>query len=127
VVAKFIAQDTFIKKIRFPQPLRFFLTNAIWVTKNVEFDADLESVEKLQKTHAKKVINEKVTEKSNSASNFAFYKTHMKLYKNLLPMRAFFLSLSNQNRTKRLKKRETYSISHLFQIKFRIKFCFCKI
>jgi hypothetical protein len=79
VVAKFISQDTFIKKFRFPQPLRFFLTNAIWVTKNVEFDADLESVEKLQKTHAKKVINEKVTEKSNSASNFAFYKTHMKM------------------------------------------------
>jgi hypothetical protein len=79
------------KKIRFPQPLRFFLlTNAIWVTKNVAFDADLEYVEKLQKTHAKKVINEKVTEKSNSASNFAFYKTHMKLYKNLLHMILFF-------------------------------------
>ncbi len=46
----------------------------------------------MQKTHAKKVINEKVTEKSNSASNFAFYKTHMKLNKNLLLI-AFFLSL----------------------------------
>jgi len=71
VVAKFISQDTFIKKFRFPQPLRFFLTNAIWVTKNVEFVADLESVEKLQKTHTKKVINEKVTK--NRAFDFYIY------------------------------------------------------
>jgi hypothetical protein len=30
---------------------------------NAEFDADFESIEKVEKTHAKKVVNEKVTEK----------------------------------------------------------------
>ncbi len=41
----------------------FFFKNAIWVSKNAEFNADFEFIEKLKKTHAEKVINEKVTGK----------------------------------------------------------------
>ncbi len=40
-----------------------FFKKAMWVSKNAEFDADFESVEKVAKTHAKKVFNKKVTEK----------------------------------------------------------------
>jgi hypothetical protein len=45
------------------------LQNANWVSKNAELDADFESVEKVAKNSCKKVINEKVTEKSS----FYFY------------------------------------------------------
>jgi hypothetical protein len=36
--------------------------NAKWLSKNVEFDADFESFEKVAKTHEEKVIGKKVTE-----------------------------------------------------------------
>jgi hypothetical protein len=42
----------------------FFFSRVVYGYKeNADFDADLESVEKLQKIHAKKVIDEKVIEK----------------------------------------------------------------
>jgi hypothetical protein len=36
---------------------KYFFINATWVSKNAEFDADFKSVEKVEKYHSKKVIN----------------------------------------------------------------------
>ncbi len=38
---------------------KLFFQKTMWISKNAEFDAYFESVEKLQKAHAKKVINKK--------------------------------------------------------------------
>ncbi len=46
-----------------------FFKNTIWVSKNAEFDADFESVQKVAKNSREKIYPQK-------ASSFPFYDTH---------------------------------------------------
>jgi hypothetical protein len=51
-----------LKKVLLRAKKKFFLKNSIWVSKNAEFYADFESVEKDLKKFPKKVISKNVTE-----------------------------------------------------------------
>jgi hypothetical protein len=117
-----------------------FFQNAIWVSKNAEFDADFESVEKIAKRLSyQRNIDRKMEfftfitasvqgplskgfrpswtnffaffpPDSNSASSFAFCNNNILFLQKQILLEHFAI-LKSQTRTKRLKKRKTHIIN----------------